>query len=226
VHTAVLENTPCTTTTVWSRSASAGSEATCAVLADFVISDLYVLPPVEIVPPQRSKPSSTKTAKYSGKTAEICPGRFSTKKRRRLPPWQRPYTRILGLSQYSRTDCIVRDGEVYFLEVNTLPGLTSESLFPKLLMQWVVTLMSFSGSSGPYRSCILEILWRDPSQKVAPKRHRHSPSPRHVYQAGESLGEALGARRQIRSSLTGFFDFDTLPGRLHVRDAVSLSMRK
>jgi D-alanine-D-alanine ligase len=38
---------------------------------------------------------------------------------------------VLGLSQYSRSDFILRDGKAYFLEVNTLPGLTSESLYPK-----------------------------------------------------------------------------------------------
>jgi len=35
------------------------------------------------------------------------------------------------LTQYSRSDFIVKKGEVYFLEVNTLPGLTPNSLFPK-----------------------------------------------------------------------------------------------
>ena len=39
----------------------------------------------------------------------------------------------LGLSQYSRSDFIVAPDGVYFLEVNTLPGLTTESLFPKAL---------------------------------------------------------------------------------------------
>jgi D-alanine-D-alanine ligase len=38
---------------------------------------------------------------------------------------------VLECRHYSRSDFIVRDGEVYFLEVNTLPGLTDESLFPK-----------------------------------------------------------------------------------------------
>jgi D-alanine-D-alanine ligase len=108
----------------------AGSEATCAVIEGFRDHDIYVLPPVEIVPPQ-DKAFFDEEAKYSGKTAEICPGRFTYEEKEKIAELALLVHRILGLTQYSRTDCIVRDGEVYFLEVNTLPGLTNESLFPK-----------------------------------------------------------------------------------------------
>ena len=37
----------------------------------------------------------------------------------------------LKCSVYSRVDMIVKDGEPYVLEINTLPGMTSNSLFPK-----------------------------------------------------------------------------------------------
>ena len=33
----------------------------------------------------------------------------------------------------TRSDFIVADDGIYFLEVNTLPGLTTESLFPKAI---------------------------------------------------------------------------------------------
>jgi D-alanine-D-alanine ligase len=39
---------------------------------------------------------------------------------------------VLGLLTYSRSDFIVTDDdEVYFLEVNTLPGMTPTSLVPQ-----------------------------------------------------------------------------------------------
>ncbi|WP_319203761.1 D-alanine--D-alanine ligase [uncultured Ilyobacter sp.] len=38
----------------------------------------------------------------------------------------------LGLSGVSRSDFILKDGKVYFLEVNTCPGMTETSLVPKL----------------------------------------------------------------------------------------------
>ena len=38
----------------------------------------------------------------------------------------------LGLSVYSRADFILSpDGRVYFLEINTLPGMTKTSLLPQ-----------------------------------------------------------------------------------------------
>ena len=36
-----------------------------------------------------------------------------------------------GCKDYSRTDFLVKDSEVYFLELNTLPGMTDTSLFPQ-----------------------------------------------------------------------------------------------
>lgn len=39
---------------------------------------------------------------------------------------------IVGLKGISRSDFILRDGEIYFLEVNTCPGMTKTSLIPDL----------------------------------------------------------------------------------------------
>lgn len=107
-----------------------GTEATCAVLEDFRETNLYVLPPVEIVPPSGAGFFNA-TVKYDGSTAELCPGRFSYEMKEAIAAVAAEVHQTLGLSQYSRTDCIVQGNDVYFLEVNTLPGLTSESLFPK-----------------------------------------------------------------------------------------------
>jgi D-alanine-D-alanine ligase len=38
---------------------------------------------------------------------------------------------LLKCSVYARVDLIVQDGEPYVLEINTLPGMTKNSLFPK-----------------------------------------------------------------------------------------------
>ena len=41
----------------------------------------------------------------------------------------------------SRSDFIVSEsGEIYFLEVNTIPGMTEESLFPKELKAAGITI--------------------------------------------------------------------------------------
>jgi D-alanine-D-alanine ligase len=41
--------------------------------------------------------------------------------------------RLIGCSGYSRTDVIAAEGGVYFLELNTLPGLTRASFIPQQL---------------------------------------------------------------------------------------------
>ncbi|MEK7638635.1 MAG: D-alanine--D-alanine ligase [Patescibacteria group bacterium] len=107
-----------------------GREATVGVLQNFRDQDVYVLPVVEIVPPA-GEPLFSYENKYSGSTTEICPGRFSYHEKAKLSDAALLAHTVLGCDQYSRSDFIVRNGEVYFLEINTLPGLTSESLLPK-----------------------------------------------------------------------------------------------
>lgn len=107
-----------------------GKEATVGVLENFRGEPHYVLPVVEIVPPA-DDPIFSYENKYNGRTNEICPGRFSYHEKSKLTDAARLIHEVLRCNNYSRSDFIVKDGEVYFLEVNTLPGLTSESLLPK-----------------------------------------------------------------------------------------------
>lgn len=107
-----------------------GTETTCGILEDFRDEKHYILPPIEIVPPPESDFFDYEV-KYNGKTNEICPARLSYDIRQKVGDVAMIAHKTLGLSQYSRTDMIIRDNEVYFLEVNTLPGLTPESLLPK-----------------------------------------------------------------------------------------------
>jgi len=107
-----------------------GKEATVGVLEQYRDELHYVLPVIEIVPPNSSPLFSTED-KYNGMTEEIVPGRFSYHEKSKLADAAKLVHTFLGCDQYSRSDFIVRNGEVYFLEVNTLPGLTDQSLFPK-----------------------------------------------------------------------------------------------
>ena len=130
-----------------------GKEATVGILEAFRDQDYYQLPAIEIVPPSRTSFFS-EDVKYSGETDEICPGRFSVEEKQTLQSVAKDVHTILGLKQYSRSDFIVAQdmpgqmGGVYFLEVNTLPGLTSQSLFPKS--------MEAVGSS--YKELVLHLL--------------------------------------------------------------------
>jgi D-alanine-D-alanine ligase len=109
-----------------------GKEATCGVIEGFRGQDVYALPVVEIVPPKEAGFFAAHV-KYTGATEEICPARFSTEDKKTIEELSKTIHRALGLSHYSRSDFIVSDRGIYFLEVNTLPGMTSESLFPKSL---------------------------------------------------------------------------------------------
>ena len=109
-----------------------GREATVGVLENFRGEDLYLLPPIEIIPPQEEG-FFNENAKYSGKTQELCPGNFSRQEKDKLMSIAHKVHTTLGLRHYSRSDFMVASDGIYFLEVNTLPGLTAESLFPKAI---------------------------------------------------------------------------------------------
>jgi D-alanine-D-alanine ligase len=68
--------------------------------------------------------------KYDGSTQEI-PVAFFGEMLKKIKDTARVAHRALGCRHYSRTDMIVKGTNVYVLEVNTLPGMTKESLLPK-----------------------------------------------------------------------------------------------
>lgn len=109
-----------------------GKEATCGVIDAFRGKEIYSLLPIEI------RPATNHTffdyeAKYNGETEEIVPGNFSREESAEIQRLAKLAHQALGLRHYSRSDFIVTPRGIYILEVNTLPGLTEESLIPKSL---------------------------------------------------------------------------------------------
>lgn len=108
-----------------------GKEATVGVVDNLRGENIYVLPPIEIRVPT-DKEYFDFESKYNGKSQEICPGNFTNKEKEELINLARLIHKGLNLSHYSRSDFIIHPKKgIYALEVNTLPGLTSESLMPK-----------------------------------------------------------------------------------------------
>jgi D-alanine-D-alanine ligase len=107
-----------------------GKEGTCATLEHYRNDNIYVFPSIEIIPPKDSL-FFDNTVKYNGQAMEICPARFSYGERVKIAEITAMVHETLDLSQYSRSDFIINNQGVYFLEVNTLPALTIESLYPK-----------------------------------------------------------------------------------------------
>lgn len=108
-----------------------GTEATVGVVEGLRDERLYALPPIEIIPPRNDFFSYE--SKYNGKTQEICPGRFSRDVVNELSEIAQKMHDTLNLRHYSRSDFIITPRGIYYLETNTLPGLTKESLLPKSL---------------------------------------------------------------------------------------------
>lgn len=119
-----------------------GTEASVGVIEGMRGEELYALPAIEIVPPAR-EPFFTFDAKYSGESEEFAPGRFSKQIMAELQEYAKRMHRELGLRHYSRSDFIVSPKGIYFLETNTLPGLTSGSLFPKALASVGISFTDF-----------------------------------------------------------------------------------
>ncbi len=108
-----------------------GTEATAGVVEGLRGERLYALPVIEIIPPANDFFSYE--SKYNGKSAEIVPGRFPKQVHDELSRSAQLMHDTLGLRHYSRSDFIVAPSGIYYLETNTLPGLTKESLLPKSL---------------------------------------------------------------------------------------------
>ena len=72
--------------------------------------------------------------KYLGKgTREICPAKIDDTVARAAQQTALAAHMALGCEGYSRTDIMAADDGPYFLETNTLPGLTTSSLVPQEL---------------------------------------------------------------------------------------------
>ena len=70
-------------------------------------------------------------AKYEGKSQEITPARISLTQQAKLEKVAIKVYDILNISGFSRSEFIFVDLEPYFIEINTVPGLTEESILPQ-----------------------------------------------------------------------------------------------
>jgi len=89
------------------------------------------IPAIEIIP-QLSNFFDYKSKYTKGGSIEIFPPK-SLKKRvsDRLTELAKEIHVVLGCSVYSRSDFLIKDNKIYYLETNTLPGMTSTSLLPQ-----------------------------------------------------------------------------------------------
>ena len=102
-----------------------GRELTNGIYANG--DELVKLPVTEIV---TTREFFDYEAKYLGESQEICPAQISAELTAQIQETTEKIYRYMGCSGLVRMDYIVRDGEIFFLETNTVPGMTPMSLVP------------------------------------------------------------------------------------------------
>ena len=101
-----------------------GIEITVPILVD------KKLPIIEIIPPKNA--TFDYANKYNGKTQELCPAvHLSKDQQNEAYEIAKSVHSVMGCRHLSRTDMIVQNNEIVVLEINTMPGFTSQSLFPR-----------------------------------------------------------------------------------------------
>lgn len=100
-----------------------GEEITCGILNGQALPILKILP--------KNKEFFNYEAKYNGETIEDL-ANLEKELDEKVKNITKKCYDVLGCKVYSRVDYIIKNNEPYFLEINTLPGMTMESLFPKM----------------------------------------------------------------------------------------------
>jgi len=107
-----------------------GREVTCGVLGGFPGEEPVPLPVTEIIPVTST--FFDYEAKYTpGASREITPAEVDPETTQRIQRTAVAVHNIIGAGSMSRTDMILSDKGLHFLEVNTIPGMTEISLLPQ-----------------------------------------------------------------------------------------------
>ena len=117
-----------------------GREVTCGVLDNFSDQPVSALPVTEIIPKRRHKFFDYNAKYKTGHSDEITPARLDEDTAKRIQEIAVKAHQLLGCRAYSRTDMIVSGDKIYILEINTLPDLSSRSLFSKAVQVSGLTL--------------------------------------------------------------------------------------
>lgn len=70
-------------------------------------------------------------AKYLGKSQEITPARITKEQEEQVTKTAKKVYEVLKMKGFSRSEFIFKNNKPHLLEVNTVPGLTNESILPQ-----------------------------------------------------------------------------------------------
>ncbi len=102
--------------------------------------EIIVLPTTEIV---SENDYFDYEAKYLGKSEEITPARISEKETKAVKSLSKKIYQLLNMKGITRSDFIIQEGVPYFIEINSNPGLTIESIVPKQVRTSGMSLTEF-----------------------------------------------------------------------------------
>lgn len=126
---------------VLAEAAVTGRELTCAVYNDG--KESVALPVIEII---TENEYFDYEAKYLGKSREVCPAEIPEALRDEIQSVSKRIYAQLGCSGVVRVDYIASEDGLYFLEVNTIPGMTSASLVPQMVAASGMRMTDFLGT--------------------------------------------------------------------------------
>jgi D-alanine-D-alanine ligase len=86
-------------------------------------------------------------AKYLGESQEITPARIDAQTEEKVKVVAKKVYEILRMSGFSRSEYILVDGEPHLLEMNTVPGLTNESILPQQANHAGISLQDLFGNA-------------------------------------------------------------------------------
>ena len=113
-------------------------ELTCAAYKDGNI--VKSLPVIEII---TENDYFDYDAKYNGHSQEVCPAEISSDLATLIQETTQKIYGYLGCKGLVRMDYISAEDGLYFLEINTIPGMTSASLVPKMVRAAGMDITSF-----------------------------------------------------------------------------------
>ncbi len=86
-------------------------------------------------------------AKYLGKSQEITPARLTKKQEDKVNTIAKKVYEVLQMKGFSRSEYIFKNGEPHLLEMNTVPGMTNESILPQQANAAGITLADLFGNA-------------------------------------------------------------------------------
>jgi len=105
--------------------------------------DVKVLPITEIV---SENDFFDFEAKYQGKSQEITPARITKEQETQVNELAKKVYTSLRLEGFSRAEYIFNNGIPHFIEINTVPGLTAESILPQQAKKAGISLKELFGN--------------------------------------------------------------------------------